>query len=113
MLQTVGEKVSLIASAMVNVGLAAHGRAGIYAVNCPEWMEVMLVRRQSVMIYSLWPCTNSAENISDLLKACNRLTVYTVPLYDTLGELRAVPDPQEDRVSSMQSAVSQTTSLLL
>ena len=60
-LQTVAEKVAHVASAMAHVGLEAHGRAGIYSVNCPEWMTTM--------------------------QACNRMTIYTVPLYDTLGKL--------------------------
>lgn len=37
------DKVERVASAMAHVGVAPHGRAGIYSVNCPEWMEVMQV----------------------------------------------------------------------
>lgn len=43
MLQEVAMEVENIASAMAHVGVPAHGRAGIYAVNCPEWMITMQV----------------------------------------------------------------------
>lgn len=54
------EHAAAIASAMTQVGVQAHGRAGVYGANCPEWMIAM--------------------------QACNRMTIYCVPLYDTLGE---------------------------
>lgn len=41
--QAVGAQVTAVASAMVHAGLTAHGRAGIYSVNSPEWMTVMQV----------------------------------------------------------------------
>jgi long-chain acyl-CoA synthetase len=56
----VNEKVSLIGSAMAAVGLEAHGRVGVYGPNSPEWMMAM--------------------------QACNRMNLYCIPLYDTLGE---------------------------
>lgn len=49
-----------IASAMAAVGVGPHGRAGVYGANCPDWMIAM--------------------------QACNRMTIYCVPLYDSLGE---------------------------
>ena len=56
----VDEKVTLIGSAMAAVGLEAHGRVGVYGPNSPEWMMAM--------------------------QGCNRMNLYCVPLYDTLGE---------------------------
>jgi long-chain acyl-CoA synthetase len=55
-----GEKIAAIGSAMAHVGLDAHGRVGVYGANSPEWMLTM--------------------------QACNRMNLYCVPLYDTLGE---------------------------
>ncbi|GAB4822406.1 hypothetical protein N2152v2_009452 [Parachlorella kessleri] len=55
-----GEQVDAIGSAMAAVGVGPHGRCGIYGANSPQWMIAM--------------------------QACNRQTVYCVPLYDTLGE---------------------------
>ena len=49
-----------MASALAAIGGNAHTRAGIYSVNCPEWMVAM--------------------------QACNRMTIYTVPIYDTFGK---------------------------
>lgn len=54
------ELSAAIGSAMVKAGVPAHGRAGVYGANCPEWMITM--------------------------QACNRMNVYCVPLYDSLGE---------------------------
>eukprot|EP00891_Asterochloris_glomerata_P009967 jgi/Astpho2/9967/Aster-06780 len=54
------EQVAKIGSALVAVGLKEHSRCGVFSTNCPEWMTVM--------------------------QACNRHTVYCVPLYDSLGE---------------------------
>eukprot|EP00887_Chlorella_sp_A99_P003454 scaffold7.g3454.t1 len=58
--QEAGELVDDVASAMVRVGLLPHGRASVYGANSPEWMVAM--------------------------QACNRQTVYCVPLYDVLGD---------------------------
>lgn len=49
-----------IGSAMADVGLKPHDRVGIYGVNCPEWMIAM--------------------------QGCNRMNLYCIPLYDSLGE---------------------------
>ena len=54
------ERAANIASAMAAVGLSPHDRAGVYGANSPEWMIAM--------------------------QACNRMTIYCVPLYDSLGE---------------------------
>jgi len=54
------ERAAAIASAMASIGVGPHDRAGVYGANCPEWMISM--------------------------QACNRMTIYCVPLYDTLGE---------------------------
>lgn len=56
----VGKKVEQLGAALVKVGLARHGRCGVFGANSAEWMLA--------------------------LQACNRQTVYCVPLYDTLGE---------------------------
>lgn len=56
----VDEKVTMLGSAMAAVGLEAHGRVGVYGPNSPEWMMAM--------------------------QGCNRMNLYCVPLYDTLGE---------------------------
>ena len=56
----VDEKVTRIGSAMAAVGLNAHDRVGVYGPNSPEWMMAM--------------------------QGCNRMNIYCVPLYDTLGE---------------------------
>ena len=58
--QETAERAAAIASAMAAVGVSPHGRAGVYGANCPEWMLAM--------------------------QACNRMTIYCVPLYDSLGE---------------------------
>jgi long-chain acyl-CoA synthetase len=52
--------VASVGSAMAHAGLEAHGRAGVYGANSAEWMMAM--------------------------QACNRMNLYCVPLYDTLGE---------------------------
>ncbi|KAK9825324.1 hypothetical protein WJX74_009471 [Apatococcus lobatus] len=49
-----------VAAAFGEVGVQAHDRCGIFGVNSPQWMLAM--------------------------QACNRQSVYCVPLYDTLGE---------------------------
>ncbi|EFN60000.1 hypothetical protein CHLNCDRAFT_29209 [Chlorella variabilis] len=54
------EEAAAIGSALVKVGLAPHGRVGVYGANSPEWMIAM--------------------------QACNRQNLYCVPLYDSLGE---------------------------
>ena len=54
------QRAAAIASAMKFIGMAPHEKAGVYGANCPEWMIAM--------------------------QACNRMTVYCVPLYDSLGE---------------------------
>lgn len=54
------EMVAAVGSALADVGLEPHGRVGVYGANCPEWMIAM--------------------------QACNRMNLYCVPLYDTLGE---------------------------
>eukprot|EP00887_Chlorella_sp_A99_P003085 scaffold9.g3085.t1 len=54
------EHAAAIGSALVAVGVGPHARAGVYGANSPEWMIAM--------------------------QACNRQTVYCVPLYDSLGE---------------------------
>ncbi|KAI8110231.1 hypothetical protein M9435_001910 [Picochlorum sp. BPE23] len=56
----VDEKVACLGSAMASIGLGPHGRVGVYGANSPEWMMAM--------------------------QACNRMNLYCVPLYDTLGE---------------------------
>lgn len=56
----VDEKVANLGSAMASIGLGPHGRVGIYGANSAEWMMAM--------------------------QACNRMNLYCVPLYDTLGE---------------------------
>lgn len=56
----VAEMVDQIGSAMAGVGLKAHGRVGVYGANSKEWMMAM--------------------------QGCNRMNLYCVPLYDTLGE---------------------------
>lgn len=56
----VDEKVAYLGSAMASIGLGPHGRVGVYGANSPEWMMAM--------------------------QACNRMNLYCVPLYDTLGE---------------------------
>ena len=43
--QQTAEQVAAIGSAMVKVGLAPHGRVGVYGANSPEWMIAMQVRR--------------------------------------------------------------------
>ena len=53
-------KVADIASGMAKVGLKPHGRVGVYGANSPEWMMTM--------------------------QGCNRMNLYCIPLYDTLGE---------------------------
>ncbi|KAH7620803.1 putative Long chain acyl-CoA synthetase 4 [Nannochloris sp. 'desiccata'] len=58
--QETAERAAAIASAMASVGVGPHDRAGVYGANCPEWMISM--------------------------QACNRMTIYCVPLYDSLGE---------------------------
>lgn len=58
--QETAEHAAAIASAMASVGVGPHARAGVYGANCPEWMISM--------------------------QACNRMTIYCVPLYDSLGE---------------------------
>lgn len=58
--QETSERAAAISSAMASVGVGPHGRAGVYGANCPEWMISM--------------------------QACNRMTIYCVPLYDSLGE---------------------------
>ncbi|KAL4436674.1 hypothetical protein ABPG75_003813 [Micractinium tetrahymenae] len=59
-LQEAGRIVGDVASAMVHVGLEPHSRASVFGANSPEWMITM--------------------------QACNRNTVYCVPLYDVLGD---------------------------
>lgn len=54
------KRAAAIASAMKYIGLGPHDKAGVYGANCPEWMIAM--------------------------QACNRMTIYCVPLYDSLGE---------------------------
>jgi long-chain acyl-CoA synthetase len=54
------DAAAAIGSAMAHVGVGPHGRAGVYGANCPEWMISM--------------------------QACNRMSVYCIPLYDSLGE---------------------------
>jgi long-chain acyl-CoA synthetase len=54
------ELAGAIGSAMAQIGVEAHGRAGVYGANSAEWMMAM--------------------------QACNRMNLYCVPLYDTLGE---------------------------
>lgn len=39
------EEAAAIGSALVKVGLAPHGRVGVYGANSPEWMIAMQVRR--------------------------------------------------------------------
>jgi len=56
----VGKRVENVASALAHVGLVAQGRVGVYGPNAPEWMIAM--------------------------QACNRMSLYCVPLYDSLGE---------------------------
>lgn len=56
----VDEMVSYIGSAMADVGLKAHDRVGVYGPNSKEWMMAM--------------------------QGCNRMNLYCIPLYDTLGE---------------------------
>ena len=58
--QETAERAAAIASAMASIGVGPHARAGVYGANCPEWMISM--------------------------QACNRMTIYCVPLYDSLGE---------------------------
>ncbi|KAK9817123.1 hypothetical protein WJX72_009841 [[Myrmecia] bisecta] len=55
-----GKQVEDLGSALSAVGVQAHGRCGIFGANSPEWMLAM--------------------------QACNRQSVYCVPLYDSLGE---------------------------
>ncbi|PSC74925.1 long chain acyl-synthetase 4-like [Micractinium conductrix] len=54
------ELAAAVGSALTKVGLAPHGRVGVYGANSPEWMVAM--------------------------QACNRQNLYCVPLYDSLGE---------------------------
>lgn len=56
----VEEMSAAVGSAMANVGVPAHGKCGVYGANSPEWMIAM--------------------------QACNRMNIYCVPLYDSLGE---------------------------
>eukprot|EP00475_Leptophrys_vorax_P031730 TRINITY_DN4823_c0_g1_i1.p1 TRINITY_DN4823_c0_g1~~TRINITY_DN4823_c0_g1_i1.p1 ORF type:complete len:657 (+),score=64.76 TRINITY_DN4823_c0_g1_i1:125-1972(+) len=56
---TVGGKVAALAAAFVKEGVKEHGKVGIYGINSPEWFMSM--------------------------EACNRQSMYCVPLYDTLG----------------------------
>lgn len=58
--QQTEERAAAIASAMAKVGVPPRGRAGVYGANSPEWMISM--------------------------QACNRMSIYCVPLYDSLGE---------------------------
>ena len=58
--QEVQSKVAKVGSAMAHIGIPAHGRAAVFSFNTPEWMMV--------------------------IQACNRMCVYTIPLYDTLGK---------------------------
>jgi long-chain acyl-CoA synthetase len=53
-------KVEDIASGLAHVGLKPQGRVGVFGANSPEWMTTM--------------------------QACNRMSLYCVPLYDSLGE---------------------------
>ena len=99
-------KVAQIASGLVKVGLQPKGRVGIFGANSPEWMTTMQVggackcghdRQQTAHIgfrqnthcmlfehqqqdkaFSRW-CNRH-------LQACNRQSLYCVPLYDSLGE---------------------------
>jgi hypothetical protein len=38
-----GELVDAAASGAMSLGLKAHGRVGVYGINCPEWMIAMQV----------------------------------------------------------------------
>jgi acyl-CoA synthetase (AMP-forming)/AMP-acid ligase II len=58
--QEVADEAAHIAAGLATLGVGSHARAGIYGANCPEWMVSM--------------------------QACNRMGIYCVPLYDTLGE---------------------------
>ncbi|KAK9837730.1 hypothetical protein WJX74_003888 [Apatococcus lobatus] len=58
--QETKDKVTGIASALLNQGIKPHDRIGIYSPNCPEWMITA--------------------------QACNRVSAVCVPLYDSLGE---------------------------
>jgi long-chain acyl-CoA synthetase len=75
----VSELAGAIGSAMAAVGVSAHGRAGVYGANCPEWMTAM--------------------------QACNRMTVYCIPLYDSLGEnaIEYIVDHSEASIVFVQS----------
>ncbi|GAB4818842.1 hypothetical protein N2152v2_005888 [Parachlorella kessleri] len=55
-----GETAAALGSAMVHVGLQPHARCSVFGANSPEWMLTM--------------------------QACNRQTIYCVPLYDSLGD---------------------------
>lgn len=52
--------VGHVASALAAIGVKAGGKAGIYSINCPEFMLV--------------------------IQACNASSAVLVPLYDSLGE---------------------------
>ncbi|BDA46672.1 Long chain acyl-CoA synthetase 3 [Coccomyxa sp. Obi] len=54
------ERAAVLASSVVASGTKPGGRVGIYAPNCPNWMLI--------------------------IQACNRSSLYVVPLYDSLGE---------------------------
>ena len=94
--QQVSDMVSHIGSAMAHVGLKAHGRVGVYGPNSKEWMMAM--------------------------QACNRMNLYCVPLYDTLGENAieyivkhsesSVIFAQGDKLGMLQGALPQLTSLI-
>lgn len=92
----VNDVVSHIGSAMASVGLKPHGRVGVYGPNCKEWMMAM--------------------------QGCNRMNLYCVPLYDTLGENAieyilkhsesSVVFAQGDKLGMLSTALPQLTSLV-
>lgn len=96
----VGKKVEDCGSAMIKNGMAPHGRVGIFGVNCCEWMIAMQVRLHLENLtdrFSLqYLCTFSSvsttpnnalpQQLPSAPQACNRHSLYCVPLYDTLGE---------------------------
>jgi long-chain acyl-CoA synthetase len=85
----VGEATAAVGSAMAYCGLEAHGRAGVYGVNSPEWMIAMQASgRVGVCVLSVRALHSPTHPLTHpcQLQACNRMNVYCVPLYDTLGD---------------------------
>ncbi len=100
-------KVENIAGGLAHVGLQPKGRVGVFGTNSPEWMTTMQVcgaaalhavsqaaqATSSFKSPHAWckyrsPCfvRESATCAAVTLQACNRMSLYCVPLYDSLGE---------------------------